>query len=437
MNNSTTLTDEKSIDENDKKLISVYEKTIGGHVQAYDHNYRQLPGAAQEGSVEKCVCKHCPVRLASSPASQRCEPCRDLHVNAIKDSHRLGGISVYGCPKGLSFWCSPIFSDCGFSGALRGSGYLQHEPQKEKDAPKEFTSALKKLPLGSPEKIKSMAEILALCAASLSRGSKECHQTLRRRTDQQRDILAIAAKFREDGSLSPGYPLEDERRLIDVLHKGNMQEALDILNGLLAYLYASSPNQFKYIRLRGIELAVLLSRVDINSCQNKHLLETNYQFISLIKNAKTFEELADALHGMVRHIGGVIDSFRGVPHSAAMRKAERFIHENFTRKISLAEIAKVAGLSAPYFSTVFREEMGENLSKYLNRLRVEKASGLLLETGLSLSDIAIACCFEDQSWFSKIFKSFTGISPGKYRSRGGAMVLDISEENVSPECLGK
>ena len=429
MNNTNTLAD-----ENCKKLISVYEKTTGCQVQTYDHNYRMLSNTA-EGSVEKCVCSHCPIFLASSPANQYSEPCRDLHINAIRDSHRSGGISIYSCSKGLAFWCSPVFNDGSFSGSLRGSGYLQHEPQKGKDTSKEFTSALKTLPLGSPEKIKSMAELLLICAASLSPGSKECHEMLKRRTEQQRDILAKVAKIKEEGGISPGYPLEDERQLIDILHKGNTQEALNVLNRLLAFLYASHSNQFKYIRLRAIELAVLLSRVDINSCQNKHLLETNYRFINMVKNAKTFEELTDTLHGMVKHIGGVIDSFRGVPHSAAMRKAERFIHENFTRKISLAEIAKVAGLSAPYFSTVFREEMGENLSKYLNRLRVEKASGLLLETDLSLSDIAIACCFEDQSWFSKIFKSFTGISPGKYRARGGTTVQEISEDNMSPEYL--
>jgi AraC-like DNA-binding protein len=105
-----------------------------------------------------------------------------------------------------------------------------------------------------------------------------------------------------------------------------------------------------------------------------------------------------------------------------MRKAEQFIRENLTRKMSLGEIAAVAGLSAPYFSTIFKNEMDENLSKYINRLRVEKASKMLLETNLSLSDISSECCFEDQSWFSKIFKSFTGISPGKYRSQGGAVI---------------
>jgi transcriptional regulator GlxA family with amidase domain len=61
--------------------------------------------------------------------------------------------------------------------------------------------------------------------------------------------------------------------------------------------------------------------------------------------------------------------------------------------------------------------MGENLSSYLNRLRVDKAAEMLIETDLPLSGIAGSCGFEDQSWFSKIFKIYNGMSPGKYRDQ--------------------
>jgi transcriptional regulator GlxA family with amidase domain len=113
-----------------------------------------------------------------------------------------------------------------------------------------------------------------------------------------------------------------------------------------------------------------------------------------------------------------IFSFRGMRHSSVLRKAQRFIWDNYSRKINLEEISKAAGLSAPYFSTIFNEEMGEKLSRYLNRLRVEKASTLLTETNKPMNLIAELCGFEDQSWFSKVFKSFTGVNPGRYREAG-------------------
>jgi AraC-like DNA-binding protein len=119
---------------------------------------------------------------------------------------------------------------------------------------------------------------------------------------------------------------------------------------------------------------------------------------------------------IVESMAGQIFSFQGIRHASALRKAERYIFENYNRKISLKEIADTSGLSAPYFSSIFKEEMGENLSNYLNRLRAERAAALLRESDLSLNEIAAACGFDDQSWFSKIFKCYTGFSPGKYRN---------------------
>jgi YesN/AraC family two-component response regulator len=141
--------------------------------------------------------------------------------------------------------------------------------------------------------------------------------------------------------------------------------------------------------------------------------------------------LTENLHVIVDRMSGKIFSFQGIRHSSALRKAERYIWENYTRKISLQEIADTSGLSAPYFSTIFKEEMGENLSNYLNRLRVEKATTMLAETDLTLNEIASACGFEDQSWFSKIFKSFTGLSPGKYREKGGNYITSLSKRSLS------
>jgi YesN/AraC family two-component response regulator len=222
--------------------------------------------------------------------------------------------------------------------------------------------------------------------------------------------------------------------LLSALRRGDNEMGRKILNELLGSLLFSNPDHFKYIQFRSIELVVLLSRTAISPGNSEtSLLETNNQYLQRIQDTRNIEELTDELHSIVENIAGQIFSFRGIRHAAALRKAERFIAENFIRKISLREIAEASGLSAPYFSTIFKEEMGENLSGYLNRLRVEKACHMLVETELTLSEIAGSCGFEDQSWFSKIFKSYTGISPGKYRGQGGNTISEISENNFSAD----
>ncbi|HCC37585.1 MAG TPA: AraC family transcriptional regulator [Treponema sp.] len=423
-----------------QKLISVYAQTTGSGVRVYDYDCNPLSDIPGNAAIEEVICPHCP-KLKKSKSAQLNEPCHEMHVSAIKESNRSGGKYLYACEAGLVFWISPMFNESRFSGALRGAGYICSDFLPEnRETTEQFLECLQKIPRENWEKIKSLAEMMHFCAASLSPGNEDYHEIIQRRIDQQKNIAGKIDELKKQypNNILPGYPMEKEQLLISALRKGDSKLALDLLNELLAVLFFSNSNHFRYIQLRSIELAVLLSRVDIDCGQKRNAaLELNSLHIRQIKEAKTFEELTDTMHSMVKRICGVIASFQGIPHAAAMRKAECFIRENFTRKISLTEVAAISGLSAPYFSTIFKKEMGENLSKYLNRMRVEKASRMLLETDLALSEIAGACCFEDQSWFSKIFKSYTGTSPGKYRSQGGGMIQEISENNLSTDYLNK
>jgi AraC-like DNA-binding protein len=372
-----------------------------------------------------------------------------MHLNAIKKAHHFGGSYIYMCDLGFMFWTSPIFSNGRFAGALIASGFLGIDSEETTEAmyamgngtvsEEELRKRLSVFPRGESEKIKALAELLQICAESLSIGNEDFHEVLKRRTRQQSVIseqISLLKNQYPDGRPAPGYPLEKERMLLAALRRGDHETGKKILNELLSVLFFSNPDHFNYIKFRAIELVVLLSRTIVSPGNTEHaLLETNNRFLRRIQEVQNIEELTDVLHMTVENMAEQIFSFRGIRHAAALRKAERFIYENYSKKISLKAIASASGLSAPYFSTIFKEEMGENLSMYLNRLRVEKACHLLTEGSMSLSEIAGSCGFEDQSWFSKIFKNFTGISPGKYRTQGGGRISELSEHNFSESYL--
>jgi YesN/AraC family two-component response regulator len=422
-----------------EKMMLDYNQATGTSICTYDNSYNQQYLESTGYGPEKSLCPYC-INY----------PCHEMHKNAVKEAEKKGSFHIYQCDLGFIFWTSPIYTEGCFSGAIRGCGFLA-EKQKTVDilsnanntsvmcnneiSKEEFRDRVNSFPGADGEKVQSLAEMMQLCAESLSSGSEDYHEIIRRRAEQQKEITNIIDELKgqfDDNEEKPGYPLEKEKKLMAALRKGDAAETKKSLNELLAVLFYSNPGQFKYVQLRVTELVVLISRVEISPAKSGNLsMEINSQNLKLVQEAKSIEELTDILHMIVDRVTGTISSFRGIPHAAALRKAENFILENYTRKISLKEIADVAGLSPPYFSTIFKEEMGENLSKYLNRLRVEKASRLLLETEMSLSEIAACCCFEDQSWFSKIFKAYTGISPGKYRNQGGGIVKNISEANFS------
>ena len=446
----------KNFMEKAVKMMLDYNQATGSCICIYDNAYKpRFPDiCSTDGGPEIKICPYCAKFRAASDSdaadSQDTFPCHDMHINAIKEANRKGGFHIYQCSMGLIFWTSPIYTEGRFSGAIRGSGFLQ-ESQKTVDifanannthvmcnneiTQEELKERVNSFPEADGEKVQSLAEMMQICAESLSSGSEDYHEVIRRRAEQQEAIAKIIGELEKkypENVQKPGYPLEKEKTLLSVLHRGDAAEAKKLLNELMAMMIFSNPGNFKYVQLRVTELVVLLSRVEVGPSKDGILsMEASSQSLKQVQEVKTVEELSDILHIMVDRVSNFISSFRGIPHAAALRKAESFIMENFTRKISLKEIAGIAGLSPPYFSTIFKEEMGENLSKYLNRLRVEKASRLLLETDMSLSEIAACCCFEDQSWFSKIFKAYTGISPGKYRNQGGGIIRDIGENNLS------
>jgi AraC-like DNA-binding protein/ligand-binding sensor protein len=435
-----------------EKMMLDYNQATGSCTCIYDNAYKpQFPGSCgTECGPEVKICPYC---VKSTGNSREAFPCHNMHINAIKEASKKGGSHVYQCHLGLLFWTSPIYTEGAFSGAIRGSGFLPEENKKVVDffsnandtfvmcnneIPKEdFKERVNSLPFADGEKVQSLAEMMQLCAESLSTGSEDHHEIIRRRAQQQEAIAKIIEELKSqngENAKKGGYPLGKEKSLMSALRKGDVVEAKKTLNELLAILIFSNPDQYRYVQLRVTELVVLISRVEISPTKGGTFsMEANSQSLKQVQEAKSIEELTDILHSVVDRVSGTISSFRGIPHAAALRKAENFIMENFTRKISLKEIAAIAGLSPPYFSTIFKEEMGENLSKYLNRLRVEKASRLLLDTDMSLSEIAACCCFEDQSWFSKIFKAYTGISPGKYRNQGGGIIRNVGDNNLSED----
>ena len=104
-------------------------------------------------------------------------------------------------------------------------------------------------------------------------------------------------------------------------------------------------------------------------------------------------------------------------HADVLRKIEEYVYLNYRHKFTLDDIARHVFLSRSYLSGVFKAETGKTLSSYINDVRIEKSKALLCETPLSLLDIALLCGFEDQSYFSKVFKAIEGVAPKDYRAQ--------------------
>ncbi len=104
-----------------------------------------------------------------------------------------------------------------------------------------------------------------------------------------------------------------------------------------------------------------------------------------------------------------------------IKRAIVYIEENYTNdSISLNEVSGAVEVSANYFSTVFRQEMGMTFTEYITRKRMDKAKQLLRQTERPSGDIATEVGFKDPHYFSYVFKKTQGCSPREYR--GGTRI---------------
>lgn len=77
--------------------------------------------------------------------------------------------------------------------------------------------------------------------------------------------------------------------------------------------------------------------------------------------------------------------------------------------------AKVAGVNPFYLSKLFREETGETFVNHISEKRMQMGKKLLLETEFSVKEIASKIGYNDQNYFSKLFKAKFGVSPTDFR----------------------
>lgn len=92
-----------------------------------------------------------------------------------------------------------------------------------------------------------------------------------------------------------------------------------------------------------------------------------------------------------------------------------YIREHPREMISMNQMADLCHLSPGYFSRLFKHELDENFTDYMNRTKVELAKEMLSSTDSNVTLIATELGFQDASYFVKVFKKYQGITPTAYR----------------------
>lgn len=367
--------------------------------------------------------------------------CSTVHRYGSYQAERFGGKYVFFCPLGLVHWASPIIADGTLKGAALGGPILMVEPEEfligdilkevlEDDASiQELSELINCVPVVKPDVVDSMSELLFIVCSHISDIHASQYLEERKMHQMQSQISTYIHQIKNASGFegeSSSYPIDKEKELLSLIKVGDKPGSQKILNEILGYVFFATGGNFDLIKARVIELVVLLSRAALEGGADvEQIFGLNCSYLSRINDFTSIEEITYWLSGIMARFTDCVFNLVGVKHLDVIYKAIDFIKRNYNRKITLDDVAANVYLSPSYFSKIFKEEMNCNFNTYLNQVRVETSKQLLADDRVSLVDVSSLVGFEDQSYFTKVFKKLTGVSPGKYRESRGLLKASV------------
>ncbi len=118
-------------------------------------------------------------------------------------------------------------------------------------------------------------------------------------------------------------------------------------------------------------------------------------------------ENRDSYHNQLLHIS---DSNR-------MAFIIKYIREHLDEPLSVQVLAEKACMSEPNFHRVFKDEIGMSPVQFINQARVKRATGMLKDPSIQISEVYMACGFNNLSYFNRVFKKSAGLTPKAYQKK--------------------
>jgi two-component system, response regulator YesN len=211
----------------------------------------------------------------------------------------------------------------------------------------------------------------------------------------------------QDASDMPGLDETIRRELVFAVETGNRRLTASILRKVgLRWEQNASP------------LPVV--RRDADECTRIITGRPLFRVVDdLLSDPVSLRSVADAIAGLVQ------DDHPSSSVPASFRAIRVWVDDHIREPVSVKDVADRFHLSASYVGKLFRRYQSQPLADYVNDQRVALACSLLTgDPSLSIKEIAAACGFRDQFYFSRVFKAHTRRSPSEYRLNASASVID-------------
>ncbi|UVI27445.1 response regulator transcription factor [Paenibacillus spongiae] len=210
----------------------------------------------------------------------------------------------------------------------------------------------------------------------------------------------------------------DERELNRRIRAFDDEGTADYIEALFNKMLEEK-DSFKSIQLVSADLINLLHRV---AREFGIFIEELYKSDDIPYNQpQKFETIIDIRHWLLDVYASLFAKLKRCPSgrnkSPYGLKAVQYVRQHFRRNISLHDAAVALGINASYLSRLFKDEYCLGFVEYLNKVRVEEAKALIDRAELRVKDIYKEVGFNNYTYFFRVFKDLTGMTPLEYKNR--------------------
>lgn len=227
--------------------------------------------------------------------------------------------------------------------------------------------------------------------------------------------------------ISPFYPEVPEsdwleRNILSFVKYGQLNELNDFLNKhilITDYKLDITDSNARIQMERNYILGanMLISHAAMEGGLDYALgMQMSSEYIDLIQSARTETDLSSLFVQLSRdYTRRVAQLQKLASNSPLIRQINRYIHSHLYEKITPTSIACELNRNCTYLCTCFKKETGKTISNYIQECKIDEAKRLLEFSSLSVIEISELLCFTNASYFCKIFKKWSGVSPAQFR----------------------
>lgn len=207
---------------------------------------------------------------------------------------------------------------------------------------------------------------------------------------------------------------EFKKQIISRIKQGDTSSLNSFFELFSSQLVATQTDSNK-IKNTYFDLLVSANNITKEINENFHS-ETFDNAFSTLSNENDLSMIKSFVQKFLHECTTAIINVRTQSDNPLIKKVCDYINDNISKDISLEQMADYVNVSSFYLSKLFKEEKGITFVNFLTDKRLEQSKELLKNTNLSIKEITSAIGYNDQNYFSRLFKNKYGVSPTEYRS---------------------